>query len=421
MATEAPRLPAAPSSGLSLDLSAVAPVQWLVGALLLGSAAIHLALAPSHLSESTVEGVGFIVAAWLQLACALWVVLRPARSSLLTTAVLSAALVAIWAVSRTAGLPLGAHSGHAETVGFVDGVAVALEVVTVLLAGILLLRPHLPVGAVTAGIAVAASLLLTTAAIASPSARDHAAGAHGAHDHATTAAASTDHAAHATGATHDHTAATPVALNGQHVHGVKAQDIAAEAEPNAPLDAATRVTLQAQLLVARDVAMRYPTVADATAGGFHLAGGFAPGSGAHYVSYTGLSGPTDFDPKLVNSLIYDGTSPTSKVIGLMYYGIGDTAPQGFAGPNDHWHRHSNVCLAFGAAGIEVPFPADTDVTAAQCEGAGGTLMRQTGWMVHAWVVPSWESPAGVFSHDNPDVRCADGTYETDKAGFCQGT
>ena len=419
MATEAPRLPAAPPSGLTLGLSDVAPVQWLAGALLLGAAAIHLAVAPAHLSDSTVEGVGFIVAAWLQIACALWIVLRLGRASSATTAVISAALVGIWVVSRTAGLPFGAHSGHAETVGFVDGVAVALEIVTIVLAMSLLVRPHLRVRAATAGIAVAASLLLTTAAIASPSARNHAAVAHGAHT--ATATASTDHSTHTAAATHDHSTAAPVALNGEHVHGVKAQDIAAEAQPNASLDAATRATLQAQLLVARDVAMQYPTVADATAAGFHLAGGFAPGSGAHYVSYTGLTGPTAFDPKLVNSLIYDGTSPTSKVIGLMYYGLGDTAPEGFAGPNDHWHRHSNVCLSFGASGIEVPFPSDTDVTAAQCEGAGGTLMRQTGWMVHAWVVPSWESPAGVFSHDNPDVRCADGTYKTNKAGFCQGT
>jgi hypothetical protein len=42
-------------------------------------------------------------------------------------------------------------------------------------------------------------------------------------------------------------------------------------------------------------------------------------------------------------------------------------------------------------------------------------------MVHAWVVPSWESPAGVFSHENPNLRCADGTFDTDAVGKCQGT
>ncbi len=421
VATEAPRVPGSAPAPLAVDLSAVSPVQWLLGALLLGAGAIHLALAPSHLGESTVEGVGFVVAAWAQIACALWLLVRPTRAAAVATITLSVLLVAVWVVSRTAGLPFGAHSGHAEAVGFVDGVTVALELVTVLLAGVLALRPfgRVPVMPV-AIVGVVAVLALTTAAIASPSARDHATSAHGVHDHSAPASVAVDHSAH-TGAIHDHSSATPVALNGQHVHGVKAQDIAAEAQPDTPLDAPTRAKLQLQLLAARTVAMRYPTVADATAAGFHLAGGFTPGSGAHYVSYTGLTGPKDFDPALVNSLIYDGTNPTSKVIGLMYYGLGDTAPEGFAGPNDHWHRHSNVCLAFGASGIEVPYPADSDVTSAQCEKAGGTLMTQTGWMVHAWVVPSWESPAGVFSHDNPDVRCADGTYKTNRAGFCAGT
>jgi hypothetical protein len=213
----------------------------------------------------------------------------------------------------------------------------------------------------------------------------------------------------------------PTALNGQHVHGVKAGDIAAESQPDQPLDPATRDQLAAQLSASREVAMRYPTTADALAAGYKLAGGFAPGSGAHYVavSAAGLGGAGPVDPERVNSLIYEGTNPTSKIVGLMYYSIG-AAPEGFAGPNDHWHRHSNVCVNFTATGIDVPFPADADITAAQCTKAGGSLMETTGYMVHAWVVPGWESPLGVFSHDNPNVRCGDGTYQTDKAGFCQG-
>ena len=71
--------------------------------------------------------------------------------------------------------------------------------------------------------------------------------------------------------------------------------------------------------------------------------------------------------------------------------------------------------------VALQLPADQDVTAAQCAGVQGNLLKMTGYMVHAWVVPSWESPLGVFSHDNPDVRCADGTFHTDKAGFCAGT
>ena len=214
------------------------------------------------------------------------------------------------------------------------------------------------------------------------------------------------------GVVHDHT--------GDVVSGVKALDIQAELEPDKPLDRLTRSRLAMELAAAREVAMQYPTVADAEAAGMRLAGGFAPGSGAHYISFSGISDGGPIDVTKVNSYIYDGTSPDSQIVGLMYYS--NVEPEGFAGPNDHWHRHSNVCVKFGGPnGLEVPFPADADVSKKQCEKAGAAFMPVTGWMVHAWVVPGWESPQGVFSHENLNIRCADGTYETDEAGFCQGS
>lgn len=211
---------------------------------------------------------------------------------------------------------------------------------------------------------------------------------------------------------------TPVTdLNGHVIVGVKAQDIAAESVPDKPLDRATRAVLAAQLVAARAVAMKYPTVADATAAGYHLVGGgFGPGSGAHYIGGGGYS--FNFDPSHPMALIYDGISPASPIIGLMYYSMGSTPPEGFAGPNDHWHRHSGVCLGNGG---DVLFPPDSDVTARKCAIAKGSFMAITGWMVHAWVVPGWESPKGVFSHENPDVTCADGTFHTNAIGQCQGS
>ena len=175
---------------------------------------------------------------------------------------------------------------------------------------------------------------------------------------------------------------TPVTdLNGHQIVGVKAQDVVAEAVPDKPLDRATHALLAQQLVAARAVAMRYPTVADATAAGYHLVGGgFGPGSGAHYIG--GFS--FNFDPSHPLALIYDGISPTSQMVGLMYYGMGNTAPQGFAGPNDHWHRHSGVCLGNGG---DVLFPPDSDVTARKCaiarllhggDGMDGARMGRAG-------------------------------------------
>ncbi len=224
-----------------------------------------------------------------------------------------------------------------------------------------------------------------------------------------TAAASDVHAGH-------------TALNGQAVSGVKLQDIAHENVPDQPLSRLQRDQLAFQLMEARAVALRYPTVTDALDAGYTLAGGFAPGSGAHYVLTNGRGFATanSLDIDHPGSLIYEGTNPDSKIVGLMYLGGGVDPPEGFVGPNDHWHRHSNVCIRYNNGQIEVPFPADSDVTVKQCADVHGRYLSITTWMVHAWVVPGWESPLGVFSHENPDIRCADGTYNTDKAGFCDG-
>src|SRR5262249_4859052 len=127
----------------------------------------------------------------------------------------------------------------------------------------------------------------------------------------------------------------------------------------APLDPATRQLLQHQLELARTVAMRYPTVADAEAAGWRRQRPFAPGLGAHFTKFGGtdpsgfvpLVGPmSDNDVLHPLSLIYDGTQPNSPIAGLMYMGAGMRIPQGFAGYNDVWHYHTNVCIVYGPDG-----------------------------------------------------------------------
>lgn len=71
-----------------------------------------------------------------------------------------------------------------------------------------------------------------------------------------------------------------------------------------------------------------------------------------------------------------------------------------------------VCLLTRPDGsLDVPLPPDTDVTEADCAAVDGEFLGITGQMVHAWVVPGWDSPLGVFSHDNPLVTCADGRQD----------
>ena len=131
--------PSTRSSGAD-RLTGIGFVQWLVASLLVGAGAVHFAMALSHFGESTAEGVGFLVAAWLQILLAVAVVFRPARRVAIAVVAVSAACIAAWVVSRTAGLPFGAHAGHAESVTIVDGVTVTMEAATIVLAAMLLSR-----------------------------------------------------------------------------------------------------------------------------------------------------------------------------------------------------------------------------------------------------------------------------------------
>jgi len=185
-----------------------------------------------------------------------------------------------------------------------------------------------------------------------------------------------------------------------------------------PLDPTTRLALAHQLTLARQVAMRYPTVAAAEAAGWRRAGPFAPGLGAHYFKYSGDNGSgyvpngamTDANVLKPASLIYDGTKPTSRIAGLMYLGSGLGFPEGFAGGNDIWHYHTDVCIVMKNGTIDTPFGADTTVTKPMCDGVGGFLDNRTPYMLHAWVVPGYDSPQGVFSHLDEAITCNDGTY-----------
>jgi hypothetical protein len=170
--------------------------------------------------------------------------------------------------------------------------------------------------------------------------------------------------------------------------------------------------------LARQTALQYPTVADAEAAGLHRAGPFSPGLGAHYVNYAnGLGSPdgkmTDDAIRRPLAWIYDGTHPDSHVAGLFYM-TPVKNPEGFAGPNDVWHVHHDICIKPSPTGIDAPLGADHGATRAQCDAIGGTLMKRTQYLLHVWVVPGYESPEGVYAHLSSAVTCDDGTYHTIK-------
>jgi hypothetical protein len=191
----------------------------------------------------------------------------------------------------------------------------------------------------------------------------------------------------------------------QHSHGI-----------DLPVTPAQRAELARQMDLSRETALKYPTLASAEAAGMTRQGPFSPGLGTHLINpadyaYFAGDGPiTDDQIRHPLAWIYDGTKPDSKVVGLFYSSFSKD-PQGFAGPNDIWHVHTNICLVSRPDGSsDAPLGADKSVTKAQCDSIGGNLMEKTPLLVHVWTVPGYEDSQGVFGHLNPAVTCNDGSY-----------
>jgi hypothetical protein len=385
----------APGTGISLCL------RWVVAIFLVGAAVLHFAYSPAHFDQYWLYGTFFVVVAWLQVGGALAIILRPSRLVLVGIAMVNAAVIAVWVLSRTSGVWIGPDATVKEAVGYPDVLSTSLEVGAVV--GCLLLLAWAPSLArrlhtcwlvpVVAGIA--AMLVAGSAAYAmTPSfaaAHNHAAGGH---VHATVGL---------TGTTPCEKAGPP-ASEGQvldssgHFHrGPTAQ---------LPLDETTRIQLEAEQVEARAVAVKYPTVADAERAGYRQSTVYVPCIGAHY---TNVALAAHFDVSAPSELLYDGIRPTSRIVGLSFlvFHLGG-APDGFAGPNDHWHQHTfNGGLCIGHNGLVI---GAESTSAAECAARGGTKAALNNiWMLHDWVVPGFECSWGVFAPECPELGGRTGT------------
>jgi hypothetical protein len=165
------------------------------------------------------------------------------------------------------------------------------------------------------------------------------------------------------------------------------------------MDRPARDVLTQQLAVAHQVTLDYPTVASAVAAGYHMTTTYVPCIGAHYINTRYLY---SFDPSRPAMLLYDGTNPDSRIVGLSYAQLsGKTTPEGFAGSNDLWHQHNlngGLCIKAGVVvGAE-------SVSAADCKARGGQKVPLDSlWMMHAWVADGWPSAWGIFSAEHPDL------------------
>jgi hypothetical protein len=106
----------------------------LAGLFSLGAAAVHGAVCPQHFQEAAVYGVFFLVAAGCQAGWAVLAWTRPRRWLMYAGAVGNTAIILLWAVTRTNGVPLGPGRGETEAIGALDVIATTCEVGIVLCA-----------------------------------------------------------------------------------------------------------------------------------------------------------------------------------------------------------------------------------------------------------------------------------------------
>jgi hypothetical protein len=436
---------APPATSVDAPWSLSWPMRVALASMSLGAAGIHLVMVPSHADEWLAEGIAFAFAGWFQVLAAVVLIARPSKPALRAVCAATLVFIAAWAWTRIAGAPWGPEAGVTQDASFVDLTCVALEAGLVVLAGIALARPTLGAGLsktwrTSLAVVPIGILVLATAAIASPSAADHghggaaAGGGHG-HDESSAPAAGSpmehDHASNP--AAHDAHKDAEIAFlfpdgddrgwsevgNGEQMdHGY---------EPDVPIDSldpATRAEYQRQLNLTMDAIRAYPTVKDAEAAGYRRVGPFAPGLGAHYVgggAYDMDGVMSDDEIRRPGGIVYSGTKPDSVIVGFMYTAVAfkdGKAPEGFAGPNDHWHSHSGICLKPGVNGTDA-LGADGSISADECKARGGNFIEDiTASLLHVWTVPAYTSPTGVFSHVNPTISCDDGTYHYEEGSAC---
>jgi hypothetical protein len=126
---------------------------------------------------------------------------------------------------------------------------------------------------------------------------------------------------------------------------------------------------------------------------------YVPCIAAHYIDQGAMGDP--FDPAEPEILLYMGTEPDDRIVGLSYlqFADPDEAPEGFAGDNDPWHVHTSLCL--GGRGGQVL--GDESTTAEECESRGGrNVPLDDLWMTPCGRCRGWRAPGASSARS---TRC----------------
>ena len=137
------------------------PTLYAAAALSLVAGIVHLWVMPEHLEEWWGYGAFFLVAAAAQVLYVPLLLSWPSRAVLLTGIAGNIAIVALYLLTRTTGIPLfGPEAGEVEGIGFADVCATTSELGIGVALGAALLREVTPEKRRTILLAVAVALVL---------------------------------------------------------------------------------------------------------------------------------------------------------------------------------------------------------------------------------------------------------------------
>ena len=101
--------------------------------LTLGAASIHFAAAQEHFSESLLFGIFFVCLGFAQAGLAIALVVAPSRRLYAVALGGTLAVITLWLLSRTTGLPIGAKPWRPEEIGLPDLAATLMEAISCIL------------------------------------------------------------------------------------------------------------------------------------------------------------------------------------------------------------------------------------------------------------------------------------------------
>jgi hypothetical protein len=337
----------------------------------LAAAGIHFGVMDEHVQGSLAFGVFFAVVAWGQALWAVGMLLVPNRRLLITGSVGNLAVIAIWALSRVAGLPIGPEPWTPEAVGVADLMSTILEAVIVAGCGVLLVRgadrleachdwPH-PALALGVCLAVLSSFAIVT------------------------------------GASHSHPGVEAPDGHGSSEVGTGAH------VPAHVLAGGSGEPDLAQIDLIRQAVRRYEDVEVAFAEGWRKEHRDWPEIGAHFYragdwagSFPARPGLDLLDPEfLMYSRFLTGEWKLVAVAYVVDQDLHPDPPTELTGAI--YHEHVWNCIDDGEELEEEDWGV---LSAEECEIMGGMWSPGGVWMTHVWLV---DNPHGIFAETNPTL------------------